>query len=329
MNWLIHMAILAIFGLNVGVNRVVGVVQRDAGTLSEVRTTPSGATGGRAFHHCLDRIVVDVRLMFYFLIHNLAYDCEPRIGRERTKQNRRGLESMVAASLAALVTLAPPKIAALDGVSFNNQRDALYVRARELADAFDIKVSASGKNITLGNMTFTPSSLRQLPDGTQLVRLSTLPKTRFLVRYDSKAARATIRSAVNSGKAIHVRRGSQRVVINKKQLMLVAWQGQSVVMRTKVGIGRSANQSPNGIFAAQAYRTPLHRSSLYGNAPMPWAIHVVGDIFLHGSSDASGRSSHGCIRLPMTGRNHAKWLYDWIQTGTPVTIQGKWPANAR
>ncbi len=238
------------------------------------------------------------------------------------------MRSMLTASLAALVTLAPPNIAALDGVTFNNQRDALYVRARELADAFDIKASASGKTLTLGNMTFAASSLRQLPDGTQLVRLSTLPKKRFLVRYDAKAARTTIRSAVNSGKAIHVRKGSQRVVINKKQLMLVAWQGQSVVMRTKVGIGRSANQSPNGIFAAQAYRTPLHRSSLYGNAPMPWAIHVVGNIFLHGSSEATGRSSHGCIRLPMSGRNPAKWIYDWIQTGTPVTIQGKWPANA-
>lgn len=31
-------------------------------------------------------------------------------------------------------------------------------------------------------------------------------------------------------------------------------------------------------------------------------------------------ASHGCVRLPLTGRNPAKFFYEWVQSGTPVTI---------
>jgi lipoprotein-anchoring transpeptidase ErfK/SrfK len=159
--------------------------------------------------------------------------------------------------------------------------------------------------------------------------LSSLFDYGYLVRWDEASKRAVVKSKAKPGVAIFVRRGDQRVVVNKSHLMLVGWQGQSVVFRSKVGIGRAGYDTPNGTFKVQPYRTEMHRSSLYNNTPMPWAVQIVGNIFVHGSPVAHGRSSHGCIRLPTSGKNPAKSFYDWVERGTAVSIQGHWPANAK
>jgi len=71
----------------------------------------------------------------------------------------------------------------------------------------------------------------------------------------------------------------------------------------------------------------MHRSRLYHNAPMPWSVQVHENIFIHGFRKVPRRpSSHGCIRLPLTGANPAKWFYNWIDLGTPISIKGHWPA---
>jgi hypothetical protein len=32
--------------------------------------------------------------------------------------------------------------------------------------------------------------------------------------------------------------------------------------------------------------------------------------------------------LPLAGTNPAKWFYDWIDIGTPISIRGHWPVAA-
>ena len=60
---------------------------------------------------------------------------------------------------------------------------------------------------------------------------------------------------------------------------------------------------------------------------MPWSVQVHENIFIHGFRKVPRRpSSHGCIRLPLTGANPAKWFYNWIDLGTPISIKGHWPA---
>ena len=100
-------------------------------------------------------------------------------------------------------------------------------------------------------------------------------------------------------------------------------QGNLVVMRTKVSTGREGKRTPNGEFEAGPYKARMHRSSLYNDAPMPYSVQIVGNIFVHGfSSVPDYPASHGCIRLPTDGA--ARFFYEWVQRGTPVHIEGRW-----
>jgi len=55
-------------------------------------------------------------------------------------------------------------------------------------------------------------------------------------------------------------------------------------------------------------------------------VQVHENIFIHGFRKVPRHpSSHGCIRLPLTGANPAKWFYNWIDLGTPISIKGHWP----
>ena len=57
--------------------------------------------------------------------------------------------------------------------------------------------------------------------------------------------------------------------------------------------------TPSGTYRPQAF-SRNHRSSLYGNAPMPHSIFYSGNFAIHGTTQISrlgGPASHGCIRL--------------------------------
>ena len=78
--------------------------------------------------------------------------------------------------------------------------------------------------------------------------------------------------------------------------------------------------TPTGRYSA-GYKDPDHYSSLYHSAPMPWSVQVSGNIFIHGSSSVPNYpASHGCIRVPLTGRNAAKRFFQWVDPGTPIRI---------
>jgi len=119
----------------------------------------------------------------------------------------------------------------------------------------------------------------------------------------------------------------QRVVINKSQQMLRAYEGDRLVLQTHVSTGKEGKETPNGRFRAGAkYR--MHRSSRYHNAPMPYSVVVNGHYFIHGyTSVPNYPASHGCIRLPLNNGNPARWFYHWIKPGTPISIVGDWPGS--
>ena len=236
--------------------------------------------------------------------------------------------TLIAAILAS-TSATDENLKTLDAISFHDQPGVLYVRLRQVAVAFDSALVRGAGQWHFANMPVQPEKTRKLYDGTQLIRLGALRHHNFMMNWDPTKKRATLKAANRPGKAVYVRRGDQRVVVNKSHLMLVAWQGESVVFRSQVGIGRLGYESPNGNFKVQNYRAKMHYSSLYNNTPMPWAVQIVGNVFIHGSPQARGRSSHGCIRLATSGRNPAKWFYMWAERGTPVAIQGHWPAGSK
>lgn len=115
------------------------------------------------------------------------------------------------------------------------------------------------------------------------------------------------------------RGGPKRVEVDLSDQKLRAWEGDRLVMQTRISSGRNG-ATPRGHFAA-SYKDREHYSTLYHNAYMPWAVQVAGDVFIHGYSDVPRYpASHGCIRLPVSGRNPAKQFYDWVTPGTPVRI---------
>jgi hypothetical protein len=116
-----------------------------------------------------------------------------------------------------------------------------------------------------------------------------------------------------------VRGGPKRVEVDLSDQRLRAWEGDRLVMQTRISSGRN-DATPTGHFSA-SWKDREHYSTLYHHAYMPWAVQVAGDVFIHGYSDVPRYpASHGCIRLPVSGRNPAKQFYDWVSPGTPVRI---------
>lgn len=117
---------------------------------------------------------------------------------------------------------------------------------------------------------------------------------------------------------------AKRVEIDKTVQLLRAYEDDKLVFQTNVSTGKWDRATPNGQFAAKS-KQRMHYSKLYKNAPMPYSVEVVGNVFIHGFSSVPKRpASHGCIRVPLTGANPAKQFFDWVEIGTPIEILGRW-----
>ena len=118
--------------------------------------------------------------------------------------------------------------------------------------------------------------------------------------------------------------GPKRVIVDKTVQKLSAFEGQRLVIESRVSTGQQGRGTPSGRFRA-GYKEAMHYSTLYDNAPMPWSVQVNGNFFIHGFTSVPDHpASHGCIRLPLTGDNPAKRFFEWVDTGTPIEITGDW-----
>lgn len=114
--------------------------------------------------------------------------------------------------------------------------------------------------------------------------------------------------------------GAKRVEINLTEQKLRAYQGNRVVLKTRISSGKNRGTPTSRFYAG--WKDADHYSSLFNNAPMPWSVQVSGDIFIHGFTHVPNYpASHGCIRMPLTGGNPAKRFFNWVTPGTPITIK--------
>jgi hypothetical protein len=208
----------------------------------------------------------------------------------------------------------------VDAVTFAAEPGRLYLPLAVVVENLQWRVQQKrdGRIESLNGARLLASDTRNVQSLPWLA-VDALARAGAEVTLDERAGGLWVRSGRQGFLA---RRGAQRVEIDLARQRLYAWQGPWLVLDTKISSGRYGN-TPRGDFTAGPYKSRMHYSSRYNNAPMPWSVQVTGHIFIHGfSSVPDYPASHGCIRMPLNGINPARWFYEWVEVGTPIRIAG-------
>jgi hypothetical protein len=214
---------------------------------------------------------------------------------------------------------------ALDGISFAEKPNTLFVDLRKLSDAlgWTVRWEQTRQLLYVNEQLLTSrDTVKRLLDGTSLLAVGTARSLGGEVLWDNNSGSATI---THRERQVQVTRGQKRVEVDCTTQQLRAWQGDSLILETPVSTGGAGHRTPTGDFTAGPIKVRIHYSSLYNNAPMPYSVQVIGNIFLHGHTSVPRfPASHGCVRIPLNRGNPAQWLYEWIDRGTTIRIQGRW-----
>jgi hypothetical protein len=175
-----------------------------------------------------------------------------------------------------------------------------------------------------GKLKAKKEQVRWLMDGTRVLPLRLLKSCGFSVSWDGARRMARLR---HKDRELWVRRGVKRVAVNRRAQRMRAWQGDRLLLDSHVSTGARGYTTPAGSFMAGPFKSPMAISHKYGDSPMPWCVQVHNNVCIHGYHSVPPRpASHGCIRVPLRGQNPARWFYQWVDVGTPVTVGDRWPA---
>jgi hypothetical protein len=213
----------------------------------------------------------------------------------------------------------------LEGVTFAGAEGEIYAPVRAVGQALDWPVhwDKRSETVYLGDRKIPSKQLRSLPDGTQLVSLRALEDWEAKIAWKERRDAAQV---VKGNRSAWVREGEKRVAINRDAQQMRAWQGSLLVLDTRVSTGRPDKPTPTGSYTAGPLKTPMLIPRTYDDAKMPWSVQIRGDYVIHGFKSVPPRAaSHGCVRVPLTGENPAKWFYEWVEVGTPIAIEDSWP----
>ena len=217
----------------------------------------------------------------------------------------------------------------LTAITFANDRGTTYVLARDVAKILgdQVEVSPDKKNLTIDKEVFSP--YRKLFAGDALIPIREIKRFQGVLVEDPATHELVV--TVPQGE-FRVKVGEKRIEVDKATQELTAYQGDIVVIKTKVSTGRPGHGTPSGDFVTGPDKEIIHYSHKYNDAPMPFAIQVHDDVFLHGyTSVPRFPASHGCVRIPLNHKNPAKYLFGWAGTGIPTKIFGTfdWEAYAK
>jgi hypothetical protein len=194
--------------------------------------------------------------------------------------------------------------ATIDGITYAAVRGVIYIPIGEAIEYLELCIEPK-------------DTLRTLVDGTKLISLTELEDEGVTVKRGEDSTRALL---TKKRSTLIVQVTSKRAEVSLGEQRLRAWQGKRLVLDCRVSSGRNG-RTPSGKFRAGPYKARRHYSSLYNNAPMPWSVQVTGHVFIHGfSSVPNYPASHGCIRMPLDEGNPARFFYEWVDKGTPITI---------
>jgi hypothetical protein len=112
--------------------------------------------------------------------------------------------------------------------------------------------------------------------------------------------------------------GRRAEVLLDRQVTLVI-DGDRVTRVLDVSTGKPGFETPVGSWRVE--RKEVRSWSVPYKVWLPWASYFVGGVAFHEYPDVPPfPASHGCVRVP---RWDAKWLYDQLPNGTPVTVIGQ------
>lgn len=211
----------------------------------------------------------------------------------------------------------------VEGVSFATVKGKVYAPVRELGAALKVYVGWDDKarKITLDENPVDARMVRRLFDGTNMVEIRAFEAAGFEVSEVEGGGFLLEKGEVSARVSVP----GQWVEINLDEQVLTAWQGARMVMETRISSGRSGYRTPTGEFTAGPEKARHRVSRTYDNSPMPYSVQVHRGYFIHGyPSVPRVPASHGCIRMPLTGANAAKWFFEWVDLGAPISIRDGW-----
>jgi len=225
---------------------------------------------------------------------------------------------LVPAVIFAAVAAGAQETLMIDGMTYSAEPGRVYIPIKQIGYAMNWEMRSEGKDFFLNNVNL--GQTRRLLDQTRVHPVRSLESLGFTVEPMGSEIRLT-----HEGREILVRLGQKRVEINKREQKLRAYQGDWLVAETRVSTGKRGHTTPSGSFTAGPEKSRMRYSRKYDNSPMPYSVQIVGGVFMHGyKSVPKYPASHGCIRLPLWGDNAARWLWDWVDLGTPIRIGNEW-----
>lgn len=204
----------------------------------------------------------------------------------------------------------------IDGITFATTPGKIYLPLDEASRELHWPLRQDRMDFQMNARPLDAGGLRRLVDGTVLVSVDELAGAGAELVSDEQGQ---VEVLAKQG-SFTISAGAKRVEVSLAEQQLRAWQGDRLVLSSHISSGRQG-RTPAGNFQAGPYKARMHYSSLYQNAPMPWSVQINRHVFIHGfTSVPNYPASHGCIRLPLTKGNPAKFFYDWTDTGTPVKV---------
>jgi lipoprotein-anchoring transpeptidase ErfK/SrfK len=111
------------------------------------------------------------------------------------------------------------------------------------------------------------------------------------------------------------------IQINLATQRLIAWEGANPVYAIAISTGKSKTPTRVGTFAVQTkLKTTRMRGRDYDVPNVPYTMFYSGNYAIHGAywhRRFGTPVSNGCVNLAV---NHAKWLFNWAEVGTPIVI---------
>ncbi len=125
---------------------------------------------------------------------------------------------------------------------------------------------------------------------------------------------------------------TKKISVNLDRQVLVVHQSGEAMITYDCVSGDSDHQTPEGHFRIKRKVNPCFSTEF--KVPMNHALfftdrghaihqaHAVGICSTLKAAGIDSFGSHGCVRL---SEDHAKWLFDWADVGTPVWIHRALP----